>query len=97
MLASDDQYILEIYEGNSLERDVLVTYESPYPFPALQTGQIIRPLGHGEQPAGRVLMIRHVEHIVSPFTGRPTFKMCVYTKPVSDHPHDWDDVLNGKS
>lgn len=86
------RYTLETYEADSSERDVLVSYESDYPFPAIRTGDIFRPLGHGEQTGGRILEVRHVEHIVWEVEGGPRFKLCVYTKAVPDHPHDWDDA-----
>jgi hypothetical protein len=88
----EDRYVLEIYEPNSSGHDVLVTYKSPYPFPAMQAGQIIRPLGDGELPAGRALMVRHVEHMIWLLAEKPKFKMCIHTKSVSDHPHDWDNT-----
>jgi hypothetical protein len=90
MSERDWRYTLEIHEANSSEGDVLVTYESDHPFPALARGHVIRPLGRdGDKP----LMVRHVEHIVWDSAGFPKVKTRVYTKSVPDHPHDWDDEL----
>jgi hypothetical protein len=87
------KYTLEIYHPNSSDRDVMVVYESDYPFPSMHTGQIIRPLGTNTDFPGAVMMIRHVEHIIWMYDDLPRYKMCIFTMPVSDHPHDGDDAL----
>ena len=88
----EDIYILEIYEPGSTQ-DTLVTYKSSKPFPAMHRGEVLRPLGRGEQSPGTALMIRHVLYMTWDFAGPTKIKTCIFTSKVSDNPHDWDRAL----
>lgn len=60
---STQPYIVEFYRNGSA--DCWETFESPTPFQAINTGDVIQPVGwHGSENPVTVVRVKRVEHVL---------------------------------
>jgi hypothetical protein len=77
------EYILEIFRPKSVD-DVWVTFNSPSPFMAITSGDIINPgVWSGSESPKTVLRVLNVEHIIWELNDTIKHEMLIFTDDVA--------------